>query len=70
MIDTSTKINLKINSKKTKNLFVNIKNSNNFITDIQTFKFLVQTYEYNQSEIKKLKIEVLNLKLRINFFDV
>jgi hypothetical protein len=66
MTATNTKINLKINSKKTKHLFSNIKCSNNFVTDIQTFKYLVQTYHENQIENKKLKIEILNLKLRMS----
>ena len=63
MIHTSTKINLKVDSRKHKDLFSLIKNKNSIDTDIQTFKFLCESHIKNKTEIKKLKTEILNLKL-------
>ena len=62
-IRTSTKINLKIDSKKHKNLFLDIKNSNSIDSDIETFKFLIENFEKMKSEIKTLNTQMLNLRL-------
>ena len=66
-IPTNTKINLKVNSKKTKLLFHQIKKCNSINTDTETFKFIVQNYVDMLSEIKKLKSEKLNLILIKSF---
>ena len=60
---TSTKINLKIDSKKHKNLFLDIKNSNSIDSDVETFKFLVENFEKTKLEIKILNTQMLNLRL-------
>lgn len=67
MIVTNTKINLKVNSKKIKLLFEDIKNLNSINTDTETFKYIVQNYKESQLEIKKLKSEKLNLILIKSF---
>ena len=60
---TSTKINLKIDSREHKNLFFDIKNSNSIDTDIETFKYLVENYFKTKNEIKILNTQMLNLRI-------
>jgi hypothetical protein len=60
---TNTKINLKVNSKKHKQIFSRIKNNNSIKSDIDTLKFLLDQYEQDQSFIKSLKRDLLNQKL-------
>jgi hypothetical protein len=60
---TNTKINLKLDSKKHKQLFLNFKNTNSFSSDIKAFKFLLEHYKSQQLEIKSLKVQNLNLKV-------